>query len=71
MPIQILTEPASGVKCPRCFRHTHSMNHNGLCNRCVAILCINYADSDLTKAVIDQLESRGLKQTNNPELENV
>src|SRR5699024_742538 len=32
--VRVLVEPAGGVKCPRCWKHTASTHPDGLCARC-------------------------------------
>ena len=35
---EIRVESAAGVKCPRCWKHTHSTHTDGLCPRCAAVM---------------------------------
>ena len=62
---------APGVKCPRCYHVTESINHDGLCNRCVAIITKHFPHVPAYQAIIDNLSSRGLSPEDNPEYLNV
>lgn len=58
---------ADGVKCPRCYHYSHSLNHDNLCNKCVAILCKHYPTHEATSKIIENLALRGLEPQDNPE----
>ena len=36
--VHVLVREAEGVKCPRCWKHTHSTHADGLCPRCAAVV---------------------------------
>ena len=36
--VRVLVSEANGVKCPRCWKHTHSSHEDGLCARCAAVV---------------------------------
>lgn len=59
------------VKCERCFHWSYSMNFDGLCNRCVAILCKHFPEHEAAAKCVENLALRGLKPEDNPEWENV
>ena len=56
------------VKCPRCFRWTYSINHDCLCNRCVAVILEDHPSSPHASAILKNLEERGLSPEDNPYL---
>lgn len=53
-------------KCPRCFHWSYSINHDSLCNKCVAILCKHFPEHETTKFVMENLMLRGLSPEDNP-----
>lgn len=59
------------IKCPRCYHWSYSMNYDGLCNRCVAILCKHHPGSEFMIGIESNLSERGLKPEDNPEWGNV
>jgi hypothetical protein len=59
-----------GLKCPRCYKYTHSMNYDDLCNRCVHIMITEYSNHPKTTLIIQDLDSRGLKPEDNSYLDN-
>ena len=71
MNAEIKVEKASGVKCPRCLHYSWSMNHDNLCNRCVAILTKHQPEHESVAMIIDNLNLRGLTPEDNPEWGNV
>jgi len=36
--VRVLVSEANGVKCPRCWKHTHTDHADGLCARCAAVV---------------------------------
>ena len=62
---------ADGVKCPRCYHYSHSMNFDCLCNRCVAIICKYHKEHESYAGIMENLELRGLSQEDNPQWNNV
>ena len=36
--VRVLVSEANGVKCPRCWKHTHTEHEDGLCARCAAVV---------------------------------
>ena len=36
--VRVLVSEANGVKCPRCWKHTHTDHEDGLCARCAAVV---------------------------------
>ena len=36
--VRVLVREAEGIKCPRCWKHTHSTHADGLCPRCAAVV---------------------------------
>jgi hypothetical protein len=68
---KIKVERHSGVKCPRCYHYSYSMNFDSLCNRCVAILTKHYPESEQAKECFAHIEMRGLTPKDNPEWNNV
>ena len=36
--VRVLVSEANGVKCPRCWKHTHTTHEDGLCARCAAVV---------------------------------
>lgn len=54
------------VNCPRCKHWSHSMNHDNLCNKCVATILEHYPDTDHAKLILENLELRGVKPEDNP-----
>jgi len=55
-----------GVKCPRCWIYTYSMNYNSLCNRCVAVLLEGFPNHESIPHILENLELRGVKPEDNP-----
>ena len=47
------------------------MNFDGLCNRCVAILCKHHPEHESIPHIMENLEVRGMKPEDNPEWEKV
>ena len=58
-------------KCPRCYHYSWSMNFDGLCNRCVAIITKHHPDHQSITSIIDNLNQRGMKPQDNPEWDNI
>jgi len=65
--VNIEVTQAHGIKCPRCWHfHEATLNPDGMCNRCLAIVTKFYPTTEPGKMALSELEARGLKPEDNP-----